>query len=441
MHTAIKIEGVSKKFRRSNTTTIKGYLLRELWKKGEKEKSGLVWALKDVSLRVKRGATYGIIGQNGSGKSTLLKIMAGILKPDAGEVSIDGKLGALIELGAGFHPDFTGRENIYINGMLLGLTKKEIRKKIDGIIEFAGLEDFIDEPVRTYSSGMYSKLGFSVAVNVDPDILLIDEVFAVGDEEFVHKCKGKMDEFKRRGKTILFVTHSLDTVEQWCDEAMWIEYGVTRDAGKSMDVTNAYKREIFEIESRVLTKRTEAANESLDNETGEGRGESGTEAEVERAFAGSRWGSREVEITSVKLFDSNGSERYAYRTGESMKVRIHYKSQGCVDKPVFGFAIVRSDGVRCYGSNTMIERIPIAAVEGEGFVSIAIDRISLLGGQYFMDAAVHTAERFVYDCHNNMHQFIIMSDKDDIGIARLTHRWEFSGQAGVFGKAPVDLEV
>ncbi|MEK6531350.1 MAG: ABC transporter ATP-binding protein, partial [Deltaproteobacteria bacterium] len=239
---AIIAKNVSKKFRQASSTTLKTFLLRDLWKRDVPQKA--FWALKDISISVKKGSTFGIIGQNGSGKSTLLKIVAGILAPDAGGCSVNGRISALIELGAGFHPDFSGRENIYINGMLLGLSKKTIHKKMDEIIEFSELRDFIDEPVRTYSSGMYSRLGFSVAVSVDPDVLLIDEVFAVGDEGFVHKCKSKMNEFKKKGKTILFVTHDLGTVENWCDEAMWLDSGVMGVAGPVSRTVDAYRRSV-----------------------------------------------------------------------------------------------------------------------------------------------------------------------------------------------------
>lgn len=423
---AIRAKLVSKKFRRAGMTTFKTYFLRDMWKGSD---PGVVWALKDVDLSVEKGATFGIIGQNGSGKSTLLKILAGILRPDSGEVEVNGKVSALIELGAGFHPEFTGRENIFINGMLLGLTKEEIRRKLDSIIDFSGLKDFIDEPVRTYSSGMYSKLGFSVAVNVDPDVLLIDEVFAVGDEEFTHKCKAKMDEFKRRGKTILFVTHSLSTVEQWCDSAMWIEYGVVRATGKSMDITNAYRQEIFEIESRSLTKQSESANGNLGGGAVEGRDESGAEAGAESASKGKRWGSREVEITSVKLFDSEGKERCIYRTGEEVRIRIDFRAVKTVSNPVFGIAMLRGDGVWCYGTNTEIDDIKAGELEGEGALTIVMENVSLLGGQYFIDAAVQSSDGPVYDYIRQAQQLNIRSDKDEVGLLRLGHRWELSSGA------------
>lgn len=428
MRLAIDIQGISKKFRRSTTTTVKSYLLHEMWRKRSEE--SVLWALKDVNLAVKKGATLGIIGQNGSGKSTLLKIIAGIIRPDAGEVSVNGKISALIELGAGFHPLFTGRENIYINGMLLGLTKKEITKKIDGIIEFAELKDFIDQPIRTYSSGMYSKLAFSVAVNVDPDILLIDEVFAVGDEAFVHKCKGKMDEFKRRGKTILFVTHGLATVEQWCDDAIWLRYGALKATGRS-NALGAYRQEIFDKESVDLKKQNEKVQSGIgDGPVTDAAGKAGEDKEASSEAAGrtrKRWGSRDVEITSVKIIDSMGAERYGYHTGEKLTILAGFKADKPVTNPVFGFAILATDGLWCYGTSSYIDKINISEINGEGVLEITIESVDLLSGQYYINVAVSSVDGFIYDYHNQIYQISVTSDKNDVGLFRLGHKWGFSG--------------
>ena len=240
---AILLDGVSKRFKkvvlRTGYTTLKTALTHLFT--GDGTPVQYVEALRDVSLSVPRGATLGIIGRNGSGKSTLIRIIAGIYTPDVGRVITHGRVSALIELGAGFHPEFTGRENIYINGIILGLSKKEIRRHFDEIVQFAGLEAFIDSPVRTYSSGMYMRLGFSVAVHVDPDILLVDEVLAVGDEPFVRKCLDKMDEFKRQGKTIVLAGHDLVLVERWCDTAILLQEGHVRAQGAPPEVVAAYR--------------------------------------------------------------------------------------------------------------------------------------------------------------------------------------------------------
>ena len=209
-------------------------------------------ALNDVSFRVAKGSAFGVIGRNGSGKSTALKLVAGITKPTSGTVRVDGRISALIELGAGFHPEISGRENVFINGMMLGLSKRDIEKRFDDIVDFAELRDFIDAPVKTYSSGMYMRLGFAVAVNVNPDVLLVDEVLAVGDEAFTHKCLDKFRDFRRRGKTVLLVTHSLALVERLCDEAVWLDGGQKHEEGDSKRVVDAYLTAVDRSEERSL---------------------------------------------------------------------------------------------------------------------------------------------------------------------------------------------
>lgn len=243
---AILLEGVSKRFKkvklRSGYTTFKTSLTRLF--SNDARPPEFVEALTEVNLAVGAGATLGIVGRNGSGKSTLVRVVAGIYNADRGRVVTRGRVSALIELGAGFHPEFSGRENIYINGIILGLSKKEIRRRFDEIVHFADIEDFIDAPVRTYSTGMYMRLGFSVAVHVDPDILLVDEVLAVGDEVFVRKCLQKMDDFKKQGKTIVLAGHDLVLVERWCDTALLLEEGRVTAQGFSPEVVAAYRRSL-----------------------------------------------------------------------------------------------------------------------------------------------------------------------------------------------------
>ena len=209
-------------------------------------------ALQDVSLRVATGETVGVIGPNGSGKSTLLKLVAGITKPTSGTVNVKGRISALIELGAGFHPEISGRENVFINGIMLGLSKREVLQKFEEIVEFAELEEFIDAPVKTYSSGMYARLGFAVAIHVNPDVLLVDEILAVGDQGFTHKCLDKFAEFRRRGKTILLVTHSLSLVERFCDDAVWLDSGLIKAVGDPKRVVDAYLSHVENQEEEQL---------------------------------------------------------------------------------------------------------------------------------------------------------------------------------------------
>ena len=228
-------------------------------------------ALQGVSFNVPAGRTYGIIGRNGSGKSTALKLVAGITKPTTGTVKVEGRISALIELGAGFHPEISGRENVFINGIMLGLTKREVSRRFDEIVEFAELQPFIDAPVKTYSSGMYMRLGFAVAIHVDPDVLLVDEVLAVGDEGFTHKCLDKFGEFKRRGKTILLVTHSLNLVERFCDEALWLDGGKVRGSGDPKRVVGAYLTDVGRSEEKELARAEARAHEGALQESPESR--------------------------------------------------------------------------------------------------------------------------------------------------------------------------
>src|SRR5471030_1643502 len=239
---AIELSNVSKVYRRysgKQFSTLKSALLQRSILR-DLRPSEVFPALSDVSFSVPKGCTYGVIGRNGSGKSTALKLVAGITKPTSGTVRVVGRISALIELGAGFHPEISGRENVFINGIMLGLTRKEVQERFDDIVDFAELREFIDAPVKTYSSGMYMRLGFAVAINVNPDVLLVDEVLAVGDEGFTHKCLDKFAEFKRSNRTILLVTHSLSLIERFCDDALWLDDGKVRGAGDPKRVVGAY---------------------------------------------------------------------------------------------------------------------------------------------------------------------------------------------------------
>ncbi|MEM1867995.1 MAG: ABC transporter ATP-binding protein, partial [Thermosphaera sp.] len=246
MKNAIVFEHVSKSFKRYPTrgyTTIKDILVRGEWLRRMRSRHHQrIEALKDVSFSLPEGTVLGIIGPNGSGKSTLLRLIAGIYRPTSGRIIVNGRVSALLSLGVGFHPELSGRENIIIGGLAMGLSRREIKRRMEEIIEFAELQDFIDAPVRTYSSGMYMRLAFSVAVNVDPDILLLDEVLAVGDAAFAQKCQARMDEFKEQGKTILLVTHDLGTIENWCHQALWLDKGEVRGMGKPSEVIERYVR-------------------------------------------------------------------------------------------------------------------------------------------------------------------------------------------------------
>ncbi|MCU0237163.1 MAG: ABC transporter ATP-binding protein [Acidobacteria bacterium] len=366
-------------------------------------------ALRGVSFNVEAGRTLGIIGENGSGKSTLLKILAGISKPTAGEVLTRGRISALIELGAGFHPEISGRENIFINGVILGLSRKEIQEKYEEIVRFAELEEFIDNPVKSYSSGMFMRLGFSIAINVNPEILLIDEVLAVGDASFVPKCLDKINEFRRHGKTIIFVSHDLSTIERICDEVIWIKKGLVEMRGYPKRVVDAYLEYVGKKdEVKTLVQH----------------GEEEKEAARERE---KRWGSREIEIANVRMFDAQGREKYIFQSDEPLAIEFDVTAAGPQDDFVFGIGVFNGEGVHCYGSNTMLENYASESIAGSGRVRLQVPALNLVNGTYFLDIAAHKRDGYPFDYHHFQYSFRVTSSHRDVGIARIPHQWMFSG--------------
>ena len=379
-------------------------------------------ALTDVSFTVPKGSTYGVIGRNGSGKSSALKLVAGITKPTSGTVRVEGRISALIELGAGFHPEISGRENVFINGIMLGLSKREIHERFDDIVDFAELREFIDAPVKTYSSGMYMRLGFAVAIHVDPDVLLVDEVLAVGDEGFTHKCLDKFAEFRRRGKTILLVTHSLNLVERFCDEALWLDEGRVQAHGDPKRVVGAYLTAVEEGEDQLMAATTARAVEDAQPPAEQ---PADPTSDMFQATEG-RWGSREVEIVDVALLDAAGQPSHVFHTGEAFAIRVRVRAQQPTDDCVFGIGLFNADGVCCYGTNTFLEEMQPASISGEADATIAIDSLDLVEGTYKLDVAVHKRDGYPYDYHRLLYTFRVKSRTHDVGIYRPRHRWSFS---------------
>jgi ABC-type polysaccharide/polyol phosphate transport system ATPase subunit len=393
-------------------------------------------ALSDVTFSVPRGRTLGVIGRNGSGKSTLLKLVAGITKPTTGTVAVNGRISALIELGAGFHPEISGRENVFINGIMLGLTKREITRRFDEIVDFAEMKDFIDAPVKTYSSGMYMRLGFAVAIHVDPEVLLVDEVLAVGDEGFTHKCLDKFAEFKRRGKTILLVTHSLGLVERFCDDALWMDGGKLKAMGDPKRVVGAYVTDVEVMEEQHLAAGDARAREAVSSvspddpasavlpdhpiETAEGP------ADMFRATEG-RWGSREIEITDVRLTGSDGEAGHVFHTGQPLAIGIGLHSPLPMADFVIGVGIFNAEGVCCYGTNTSVEELKSVSFVGDARVEFAIDSLDLVEGTYKLDVAIHKLDGYPYDYHRLLYTFRVKSRTKDVGIYRPKHTWKFAG--------------
>lgn len=384
------------------------------------------WVLKGISFNLKKGEAIGLIGENGSGKSTLLKLLTKIMYPDEGTIEIKGRVSSLIELGAGFHPDMSGRENIYTNAAIFGLTKKEIDKRLHDIIEFSELEEFIDNPVRTYSSGMYMRLAFSVAINVDADVLLIDEILAVGDAAFQAKCFNRLREIKASGTTIVIVSHSLGQIEQICERSIWIDAGIIRMEGKPRDIHPYYmeymgkKYNNFEEKEMNDVQISATEEEINDNEDIE---KSQNLAEIEKK---NRWGSQEAKILEVKLLDENNQERYIYKTGEDLNVKIIYETKKNIEEPVIGIGVFRNDGIHCYGTNTNIDHVSGTTLRSKGTIICNIKNNNLIPGEYKLDVAIHTREGFDYDYYKEVKSFRMYSDIQDVGIARLEHTWNIN---------------
>lgn len=423
----VDIVGLSKSFQRrtrgkNSYTTVKSALVSLVRgrKAGRAEACAAVThAIRDLTLRIPRGSSIGLIGRNGSGKSTFLKLLTGIYKPTSGKVSVLGRVAALIELGAGFHPDFTGRENLMLAGVMHGLSREQVLERFDEIVKFAELEDVIDDPVRTFSSGMFMRLGFSVAVHTDPDILLVDEVLAVGDAGFVAKCKDKIGELRKQGKTLILVTHDLDSVERWCDEAIWLHQGEVRDRGYPRRVIDSYRHFIEKGEEQeILDQEQRARVESPSHEI--------TERTTDLESA--RWGSRELEITGVDVTDQNGSEKRVFHPGDPLKVVINYRVNSAQSDVVCGVALHRADGLHIFGTNTEIDGARLAELGADGTISCQFNRLGLLDGAYFIDVALHRADGYPFDYHKAVLHFSIRSDNKVVGVISPERSWSHNGQ-------------
>ena len=392
--TAVRAENVSKTYRlhRERRRTFKEVALRQLVPAED------VLALRDVSFAVEPGEAFGVVGANGSGKSTLLKLIAGTAKPTSGTLEVNGRVSALLEIGAGFHPDFTGRENAYLNGSLLGISRKEMQRQMPAIEEFADIGRFFDAPVKTYSSGMYMRLGFAVAIHLDPDVLLVDEVLAVGDEYFQHKCFARIAEFRKAKKTIVLVTHDLGAVARLCDRAIWLDQGAVSASGSVRDVVNAYHQKVGEKEQRERAARGEI---------------------------GGRKGDRTVEIVRARLLDRDGTDRVVLESGRPAAIEIAYRNPSRIADAVFGVCIYRvDDGLAAYCTNTASDGITVPPKE-EGVVRFTMDSLSLLPGGFDVDVGITDPEDRYYDYLEKGITFrVIAGPGREMGMARIPHRWE-----------------
>jgi ABC-type polysaccharide/polyol phosphate transport system ATPase subunit len=398
----IEVRNVGKRFRlyHERNQSLKAAVMRRGRARYEE-----FWALDDVSFDVEEGSTFGLVGENGSGKSTMLKCLAKILRPDRGTVNVEGKVSALLELGAGFHAELSGRENVFLNGSILGLSKKELQAKFDEIVDFAGLSRFIDMPVKNYSSGMYVRLGFSIAINVDPDVLLVDEVLAVGDEQFQRKCLERVSELREQGKTIVVVTHSLSTVRNLCDRAVWLDHGEVKASGPAGEVADAYLGQVH------------ADSES--DESGEG---------------GARWGSGDVRLTKIEMLGPDGEPTPQVHTGDEVTFRLHYDAAKAIPHPVFGIAVFSLEGIQITGPNTREAGVGVDYIEGPGTVDLHVPRLLLLPGAYVVSAACtdETISHTFDHRHRALHFDVKPGTPHETfgGVISFDGRWTIAGPPG-----------
>ncbi len=414
---AIAVRGLSKSYRRMaagfKMRTLKSAFLERSLTSGLSD-AETIRALEGVSFDVPPGEAFGVVGGNGSGKSTLLKVIAGLLRPDQGEVVTDGRVAALIELGAGFHPEISGRQNISINGTVLGLSKKDIEERYDSIVEFSGLADYIDEPVKTYSSGMYVRLGFAVAIHTDPDILLVDEVLAVGDEEFAHRCLKRIEQHLAGGGSLLVVSHSLTLIEDLCDRCLWLERGRMREIGEPRRVIDAYRQAVAEAEGRAHREDLERAT-TASGVPGEGA-----------ADENDRWGNGWASITSARLL-INGKEQYHLESGDEAVFEIETQAHRPLEDVVFGIAISTPRGIECWGTNTDIEGLDIGRFEGSGRLQLCCPALRLGAGEYSVDLAVHARDGTPYDYRRDLLQMTVGQRERGVGVYLPEHDWKLSG--------------
>lgn len=361
-----------------------------------------LWAVKNLDFAIPHGQTVGFIGMNGSGKSTILKLATQIIYPTTGEVTVNGRVSALLELGTGFHPDLTGLENIYLNGSLLGLTKADIDGRLPDIIAFSELDDYIYMPVKHYSSGMYMRLAFSVAIHVDPDILFIDEILAVGDQAFQSKCFDRIHTLQRSQMTIVIVSHDLRSLQNLCDRLIWVNYGEKMADGDPQDVLRQYLAYMRELE----------------------------QARVSQEFASDgamrRWGSGEVKIEAVRILGADGQETQQFSSSDPLTIELHYYAPEPVENPQFGLAIFREDGVQVNSPNTQLGRVPTGTLHGRGTIRYEVERISLLPSVYQVTAAVYDRQGIqTYDYHDRAYTFrvVFTTQPETHGLLSLPAKW------------------
>lgn len=400
---AVEVSNITKKFRLYDD---KGYTLKEKALHWGRNRYEYREVLKGISFQIKKGEAVGLIGQNGCGKSTVLKLLTKIMYPDSGTICVRGRVSSLLELGAGFHPDMSGRENIYINASILGLTKKEIDRRIDSIIAFSELEEFIDNPVRTYSSGMYMRLAFSVAVSVDADVLLIDEILAVGDVNFQAKCFRKLMEIKGAGTTIVIVSHSMDQVERICDRSFWIQDGQVKQVGSPFDVHRNY------LDAMSMKRKQRSVDQAVPDDS---------EAKPDDA----------VSFVSAKLRNKDQSIESVFRLGEMLVLEIEMDSVQNIEEHSSGLIeinLVRADGLFCYGCAAPLHQAKPVRAKGSQQaekmnIRLVYPHMNLLPGWYHFDLHIADKEGGTIYFGGNIAEFEIEADSPQRGLFYLEHEW------------------
>jgi lipopolysaccharide transport system ATP-binding protein len=426
-HPAIRFEDVTKRF---TITHDRPRSLQEAFvgtfRRGRGLERETLTALDAVSFEIAHGESLGLVGPNGTGKSTTLKLVARILEPSAGRVVVDGRVAALLELGAGFHPDLTGRENVFLNGSLLGLSRARMNDRFERIVDFSELQDFIDMPVKHYSSGMYMRLGFATAIHLDAEILLVDEILAVGDQNFQSKCRERIAALRKAGVTILFVSHSPEAVRELCDRAIWLERGKVLADGPTDAVVEAYYASMVERESRRLA--AEAVERGGDAPASPVVGPRG-------GVALDRYGSGEVEILGVDILDDSGARLALARTGDPLVLQLRYLAHERIERPVFGIALHRDDGVHITGPNTRDMGLDIDAVEGPGVIRIRLPRLALMEGSYELSVACYDHSlSHPYDHHHRRFPLRVRAGdvRERLGLVSLEADWTHAvGEAAV----------
>ena len=430
---AIRVDNITKSFKvhLEQSHSLKDYLVFH-----NRNKVQIRNVINGISFDVKKGEAVALIGKNGCGKSTTLKMLTKILRPDAGNIEMKGRVSSLIELGAGFHPDMTGRENVYINASIFGLKKKEIDERLEDIIRFSELEEFIDQPVRTYSSGMYMRLAFSVAINVSADILLIDEILAVGDSAFQRKCFNKLAELKENGMTIVIVSHSLEQVKAICDRAIWIWEGVVRENGNPNEVCTHY---LDEMDHQRSVRHDKEVSEKKKNVTEDINEEKKKEQEIEMKFNSfesckriSKFCSPEaVRKCTGKIYFTNviikheEEETQKYKTDNSMTIEFEYESSEENIPINIAFGIVTPEGVAIYRTNTLMENNQMILSEKKGKLCCKIDKLKLIFGKYYLEARLWGENDFLYDSIARFITFDIETDPiKEYGYVTMKHTWE-----------------